>query len=718
MILDTLTYVPAIVGVFIVGLFVFLKSKLEKKFFYFSLVSFNIAGLLLFQYLSSVLSDTGALLSLRSAVAVGSFLGLFFLLFAESFSNKVIINRALTRFTVVLVPIIFVFLSYTDLLIVNFDPSEGQSGIEYGPLYLLQTISIISYVAGAFYLLISGLKDRTERVRVQTRYLLYAVGIALVGNLLSGLILASYRYAEPIGPLSLFIMTAMIAYTIVRHGLFDIRAAIARSLTYLLSLGSITGAIVLLIFVLSSAVAESNLPLIIQRSAYVILTITLVLTYPRLKAFFDRVTNKFFYRDAYDSEVLLNELNAILVTTIDLSNLLRGSATVLDRNIKAEYSTFVLKGVKGSQARFFGSKEDFNQSDIDKIRKSSGSMRRKIIVTSELGEEHQELAHALQEKSIAILAGMVTHSEKIGYLILGDKKSGNIYSKQDIRIIDLIVDELALATQNSLRFEEIQNFANTLQDKVTDATKELRKTNEKLKALDEAKDEFISMASHQLRTPLTSVKGYLSMVLEGDTGPLKKPQMELLEQAFTSSQRMVYLIADLLNVSRLRTGKFVIENKETYLPDVVEGEVNQLRESAVGRKLTLNYEKPKQFPRLLLDETKVRQVVMNFLDNAIYYTPAGGKIDVKLEVTPESVSYTVDDNGVGVPKSERHHLFNKFYRAGNAKKMRPDGTGLGLFMAKKVIVAQGGAIIFKTEEGKGSTFGFSFPRAKCEVKSK
>jgi signal transduction histidine kinase len=107
---------------------------------------------------------------------------------------------------------------------------------------------------------------------------------------------------------------------------------------------------------------------------------------------------------------------------------------------------------------------------------------------------------------------------------------------------------------------------------------------------------------------------------------------------------------------------------------------------------------------------------MNFVDNAIYYTPKGGKITVKLTRAKNTIEYSVTDTGIGVPKNEIHHLFTKFYRANNAKKARPDGTGLGLFMAKKVIIAQGGAIILKSQEGKGSTFGFRFPldRVKAE----
>jgi signal transduction histidine kinase len=310
------------------------------------------------------------------------------------------------------------------------------------------------------------------------------------------------------------------------------------------------------------------------------------------------------------------------------------------------------------------------------------------------------------------------HGQRPVYILLGQKRSGSIYSSQDIKILDILADELVIAIQNSLRFEEIKRFNITLQEKVEEATKELRHANHRLRELDATKDEFISMASHQLRTPLTTIKGYLSMVLEGDVGPVTKDERKMIQQAFDGAERMVYLIADLLNISRLQSGKFVIDNKPTDLAKMVQSEVEQLTETATHHQLKLTFEKPDKFPLINIDETKIRQVIMNFMDNAIYYTPAGGSIGVALEVTDSEIRYTVTDTGLGVPKAEQHHLFSKFYRAGNARKMRPDGTGLGLFMAKKVVVAQGGAIIFKSTEGKGSTFGFSFPRAKVEVMAK
>src|SRR5690606_35139199 len=127
-------------------------------------------------------------------------------------------------------------------------------------------------------------------------------------------------------------------------------------------------------------------------------------------------------------------------------------------------------------------------------------------------------------------------------------------------------------------------------------------------------------------------------------------------------------------------------------------------EIARAKNIELRFDKPAEFPTLELDETKVRQVIMNFTDNAVHYTPPGGKVRVELEVKTKSVEFRVVDTGLGVPKRDQHKLFGKFFRAENARRARPDGTGLGLFMAKKVIVAQGGSIIFRSQEGKGSTF--------------
>jgi signal transduction histidine kinase len=323
-----------------------------------------------------------------------------------------------------------------------------------------------------------------------------------------------------------------------------------------------------------------------------------------------------------------------------------------------------------------------------------------------LGCQPADVRHARQRmplKSLYVVK-LMARRQIVGLLVIGYVSPVTELSQTDTELMDRLSESIGVALDNKLLFEENQHVL-----------RQLRDSNAKLVALDQAKDDFISMASHQLRTPLTSIKGYTSMVLEGDAGKLEPAQKKLLTQSFFSAQRMVYLIADLLNVSRLKTGKFVVETTPVNLAEVVGQELDQLKDTAAGHSLKLTYKKPKKFPELMLDETKIRQVIMNFVDNAIYYTPAGGHIDVRLTETPTIIEFRVIDDGIGVPKSEQPHLFTKFYRAGNARKARPDGTGLGIFMAKKVIIVQGGSLIFESHEGKGSTFGFVFSKHKLAV---
>ncbi|MGH7241290.1 MAG: GAF domain-containing sensor histidine kinase [Candidatus Saccharimonadales bacterium] len=312
------------------------------------------------------------------------------------------------------------------------------------------------------------------------------------------------------------------------------------------------------------------------------------------------------------------------------------------------------------------------------------------------------LKKAMPIRSVYVVK-LVARQRVVGLMVAGFYNDIESISEQSMRLLDRLGEPIGIALDNRLLFEENRRIVLQLQ-----------RSNIKLKALDETKDDFISMASHQLRTPLTSIKGYLSMVLEGDAGEINETQRKMLSQAFTSSQRMVYLIADLLNVSRLKTGKFIIEPIATDLSQMIDEEMAQLTEAAVSRGLTLTFKKPAAFPKVMLDETKTRQVLMNFIDNAIYYTPKDGHIKIELKDTGPAVEFRVVDDGIGVPKAEQHHLFTKFYRAGNARKARPDGTGLGLFMAKKVVTAQGGAILFESKEGKGSTFGFTFSKSKLQ----
>jgi signal transduction histidine kinase len=322
----------------------------------------------------------------------------------------------------------------------------------------------------------------------------------------------------------------------------------------------------------------------------------------------------------------------------------------------------------------------------------------------------------LDSHHIALVLPMTKDNIIVGYLFLGDRLNSR-YTHRDIQALLTIADELTITIQNALSVQEIRSLNESLQHRVDVATKELRSSNIMLMRLDKTKDDFISMASHQLRTPLTSIKGYISMVREGDAGKITKSQDQLLEEAFKSSERMVHLINDFLNLSRMQTGKFQIDRRPVDLSKVIQQEIASLVTTADSHKLSFAYKAPKNFPILDLDEDKIRQVIMNFSDNAIDYSPEGTNIKVKLTLEAKYAVFTITDTGIGVPRAEQSQLFSKFYRASNARKQRPDGTGVGLYLAKTVIEAHGGKVIFESTENKGSTFGFKLPIDKLRTRS-
>ncbi|MCB9821988.1 hypothetical protein H6801_01290 [Candidatus Nomurabacteria bacterium] len=616
--------------------------------------------------------------------------------------------------------VLLVIVSSTELIAGNFSLVKDKLVYHAGSLsvlFVLYTFAIL------FLVLIENgrqLKDTNNQLlRRQTVTLLSGLVLSIFHATLFIIILPAIygknNILYIIGYCAPYYYTSFTVYGMVRQKLFDIRHFIVRAVGYLFSATTVGLGYVLVVYIVGGFIFDISNITYLQRLFFAIIAMIIATTYAPIIRFFNRVTNKFFYKDAYETQGVLDKVSGVIVGTVDPHKVQKGALLALSEALRPTYMGFLLVG--GNEGLHGGDQigQHWVVKDSSILQSNLQKRGKNIIVYDELEERGGGLREVLRAEDISVVAPLVTKDENIGYLVLGPKKSGNIYNSQDIGLLNIASNELAVALQNAQRFEEIQAFNITLQEKVNEATRELKKTNRKLIALDEAKDEFISMASHQLRTPLTSIKGYLSMLAEGDLGKVTKAQEKAIKEAFGSSQRMVYLIADFLNVSRIKTGKFVIEPKEVDLPMVVSEEITQLREMAGSRDITLQYQAPEVFPKVMLDDNKIRQVMMNLVDNAIYYTAAGGTVTIQLFVDSADVVFKVIDTGIGVPKREQHKLFTKFFRAGNARKARPDGTGLGLFMAQKIIAEQGGSIIFESTEGKGSTFGFRFPLSKIKT---
>lgn len=714
--LTSFFYIVSLVGIALLGLATFINRS-SRMSSYFSMLSFSIAGWLGVQFLATRLSTFAFGLTIFGLI-VFSFIPGFVLLFTTEFVGFSASRRlALYRLSIFGI-FALLLLSILPGTIKSVEVSSGSIVLNPGPLYTIQSLIAAALITLSIGIFVAKFRKFSAQKKASSYFLISGFFIAALGSMLSGLVFADTAAAQFMAPLSLFLMTGLISYAISKHSLFDLRLVVVRSVGYILSLGTIAILTAIVLFRFSGLLVRWNVSASAQQWFYVFFTLVLATLYGPLKRLFDNITKKLFYRDAYDSQQLLDSFNQVLVSTIDLEVMSNRINEIVEQTIKPEFCAIALKETSYQDRRIISSRPlKIEEDDINYARLVTPGLDRKVFVADRSPETSRDLQRIMRKNNIGVLVRLTADAKAqgIGYILLGYKKSGNPYTPQDIQVLEIMANALVVAIQNALGFEEIQQFNVTLQEKIDSATTQLKHANQKLVALNDTKDDFISMASHQLRTPLTAVKGNISMIMDGDFGKIPNDVRDPLGQAFASSERMVGLIADLLNVSRLRTGKFAIQPVPSNLDSVVQSELRQLQESAHAHKLKLTYKGPDNFPTLMLDEIKIRQVIMNFVDNAIYYTPAGGNITVTLSHTAKAIEFTVVDDGIGVPRDLQHHLFTKFYRAGNAQKMRPDGTGIGLFMAKKVIIASGGSIIFKSVEGKGSTFGFTLAKAKAKL---
>jgi len=235
------------------------------------------------------------------------------------------------------------------------------------------------------------------------------------------------------------------------------------------------------------------------------------------------------------------------------------------------------------------------------------------------------------------------------------------------------------------------------------------------KLVERMKTEFVSIAAHQLRTPLSAIKWTLRMVLDGDTGELNAEQKDLLEKTYVSNERMIALINDLLNVSRIEEGRFLYKQEPGQLEDVVKTVVDSSQELLKMKKVSLIVDMGEKLPKVNIDKEKMELAVQNLLENAAKYTPEGGSIHISLERGAAEVVFKIQDTGVGIPESEHERIFTKFFRGNNVIKMETEGSGLGLYTTRNIIDAHRGKIWFESKEGKGAAFYFSLPFAKQQV---
>ena len=232
---------------------------------------------------------------------------------------------------------------------------------------------------------------------------------------------------------------------------------------------------------------------------------------------------------------------------------------------------------------------------------------------------------------------------------------------------------------------------------------------ERLAEANRMKSEFVSIVSHQLRSPLSNLKWATELLMSGKLGKTEEKQTEYFKILKENSDRMGELIKDLLIVSRIETAKLPIKKVEFSLEDLVKELIKEFRPFAQASNVEIEFQAKRNLPKIFADPSQIRLVIENLSDNAIRYINGKGIVEIKVERKEKNLYLEIRDTGVGIPEEEQKYIFQKFFRSENVLKYQTQGSGLGLYISRAIIEKSGGKIGFKSEENKGSTFWFTLP---------
>lgn len=293
---------------------------------------------------------------------------------------------------------------------------------------------------------------------------------------------------------------------------------------------------------------------------------------------------------------------------------------------------------------------------------------------------------------------LLIRDQALGVMVVSHKSPVHTLSEYDWDLLQRLVNMIGISLDNAILYSEVQS------------------TNQKLKVLDRLKDEFVSLASHELRTPMTAIKSYLWLFLEDNRAQLSDQQKMYVERAYLSTDRLINLVNDMLNVSRIESGRLIVNKRLIDVVKLIQESIAEVMPTVTEQKKTLTFAPPlSPIPQVNADYDKIKQVLLNLLGNSIKFTPDGGSITVFIKIDGSNVVVSVKDTGKGISLQDMGKLFKKFGIAGSASVLThgAQSTGLGLYISKSIVTLHEGEIWVESDgENKGSTFSFSLPVAQ------
>ncbi len=694
---------------------VFYKSKSKKDNVFFSLMTFSIAIWAFSIYFFRILDDYNiVMIFARIVYASIASTAFWFLFFSVYFFKKI---KKFNKFCVFLFLSFFVFIFFSSLfgnfIIEGIEIKNGVNSLLYGFGNNIYGFYFILYFSLGYFFLFLKYKKYTGVIKAQLKYIILGSSISLLISIGVNFILTylgDFRF-NWIGPVSTIVLASFTFYAITCYRLMGIRVVLSNVFIYTV-LVLLTEICFYFYLVISTALFKDlwslqSLFLNIFVSIFFVFLFIRILRYSRI------ASDVIFYHGK-NPQHLMGELVFEFNQIVDINKLSKLLEKKLNQILETKKVSTVFCLYKEKNLIKIFNKKNFPKLTFKEMSaiKSYLEKNRKIIVREELENSKKvnqkgqvKIINLLNKYKISIVVPLEYHKDIIGYILLGDKEDFEFFASEEISFLDTFSKQIASSFMDAYLYSNMKK-------EVARQTKKLKEKNEHLKKLLQMRSEFLDIVSHQLRTPVSVIKGMLSMVIEGSVPPEKR--QEFIEGSFKKSIKLGQIINDILRASEIDTDeefklKLIKTDIKPILQDIYEDKKLELEDKNLKFKLDIS----KKLPMILTEEPYLRQVIENLINNSIQYTKKGY---IKLSAKEEDnfVVIRISDTGIGIPKTDKQKLFRKFSRANNAVNVYTDGSGLGLFIAKKIIDAHHNAKIYieKSKLNKGTTFAIKIPAVK------
>jgi signal transduction histidine kinase len=312
--------------------------------------------------------------------------------------------------------------------------------------------------------------------------------------------------------------------------------------------------------------------------------------------------------------------------------------------------------------------------------------------------------------SAFVISPILAKEENKGFLLVGTESLDVPVTEGDEELITILSNQLGQSLENARLFEKTWRAQQELEKRVEERTRELTQALEEKETISKRKSDFVSSVAHELRAPLTSIKGYAAILSSGKLGVLPEDARLRIEKLNKHSDELVQLVNDLLDIARIESGKVTMRQEPAGLKRIVEETLDLLSVQCKEKQIELSSHLGEEVPSVLVDLIQIKRVFINLINNAVKFTPKNGQISVFVHKIIGEVQIDISDTGCGIPADALEKIFNEFYRVDNAINMQVKGTGLGLALVKNIIEAHKGKIWVKSKLGEGSTFSFTLPQ--------